>query len=72
MESAALIVHIQDAVMMMIGTRRCGSKMVVIAAGLGRNEDIQRVFADQRRNAGDLGQRKKSDQNGPQPADGPR
>ena len=72
MESAALIVHIKDAVMMMVGTRRRGGETAMIAAGLGRNEHIQRMLADQRRNAGELGQREKSDHNGPQPADGPR
>lgn len=47
MESAALIVDIQDAVMM-IGTRCSGRKVATIAGGLSRVEHIQRVFVDQR------------------------
>ena len=47
MESAALIVDIQDAVMM-IGTRGSGRNAVMIAVGLSRVEHIQRVFVDQR------------------------
>ena len=46
MESAALIVDIQDAVMM-IGTR-CSGRKATIAAALSRVEHIQRVFVDQR------------------------
>jgi hypothetical protein len=44
MESAALIVDIQDAVMM-IGTR-CSGRKATIAAALSRVEHIQRVFVD--------------------------
>ena len=46
LESAALIVDIQDAVMM-IGTR-CSGRKATIAAALSRVEHIQRVFVDQR------------------------
>jgi hypothetical protein len=46
MESAALIMHIQNAVMM-IGTRGSGRKVATIAGGLSRVEYIQRVFVDQ-------------------------
>ena len=46
-ESAALIMHIENAVMM-IGTRGSGRNVVMIAVGLSRVEHIQRVFVDQR------------------------
>jgi len=61
MKSAALIMHIEDAVMM-IGIWRCGRDVAVIAVGLGRGEYIQRMFVDQRRDAGDLGKRKQPDE----------
>ena len=43
---------------MMIGIWRCGRDVAVIAFGLGRGEYIQRMFVDQRRDAGNLGKRK--------------
>jgi hypothetical protein len=46
-ESAALIMHNENAVMM-IGTRGSGRNVVMIAVGLSRVEHIQRVFVDQR------------------------
>ena len=57
---------------MMIGIWRCGRDVAVIAFGLGRGEYIQRMFVDQRRDAGNLGKRKQPDEPGSQPTDRPR
>ena len=57
---------------MMIGIWRCGRDVAVIAVGLGRGEYIQRMFVDQRRDAGDLGKRKQPDEPGSQPTNRPR
>ena len=50
MESAALIMHIENAAMM-TGTRGSWRNVVMIAVGLSRVEHIQRVFVDQRQSA---------------------
>ena len=68
MQSAALIVQVDDAMMMVgVGSRDCSAKVVVTENGR-RLVNIKRVVANECRYARDLGEREQSYQATSQPA----
>ena len=71
-QSTALIMQVEDAVMMIgIGSRRGNVDMMMIG-DRGRLVDVERMLIHQRRHASDLGKREQPDKSGSRPADRPR
>jgi hypothetical protein len=68
-QRTALIVQVQDAVVMIGVRRHRGDADMVVAGGRRRLVDVERMLVHQRRHAGDLRKREQPEQNGSQPTD---